>query len=1186
MALYFETARNVYNGAASGTPALSQQTCYNGAASPCTTATFTLPISSIKTTSTLDGTAVKMSVQNFNSNGLLATDNEYDYSGATLSQRQITYASLTNGILDLPATVVTSLGGSSVPTSTVVYGYDENSLTTKTGLPELASVTGSRGNLTSVQYATGAASPTYITTAQYFYDNAGQLVKSEDAALNSTTYSYDSGTDTFLTGVTYPTTGGVAHSTSSTYDVVRGVKLADFDLNGNKTTYTYDLMLRPSTIATPDGGSQTFAYSLSPGSPYTSVSTLHATGSSVTATSYLDPYGRPIMSDTTDVPTHDLVAYAYDANGNLSSASNPYRSGDAIAYTTTAFDVLGRPTTTTDSDGVSQQKAAYLGNAVTITDEAGHQREIVSDALGRTTAVFEPTSSGSLSLETDYLYDQNVTAGSGSTFTTYQNIINQKGGSSSSSSWRTRIFTLDMLGRTIRSSTPEAGTIGYTYPNGSGSCAGTMTLPCTRTDANGTLTTYAYDALNRLTGKTYGGSSIGTGTPAVTYSYDQTSYNGLTIVNGNGLRTGMSDGSGATGWSFDTLGRITSIRKTVNSITEQAGYTYNADGSTNTLTDFAGTVFTYSYDVSGRPTGLVDGASNSYASSGVYNAAGQLTSLNHKLTSTGASYVRSFQFNNRLQPLVISATRNGSNIQSLTYGYGAGGTNNGNILSIANGMDSSRSETFTYDNLNRLASGRDASHWGENYTYDNWSNLYQTQPMSGLAGNNWSVTANGNNQLSNLTYDAAGQVTKDQYSTSYSYDAEGRILSAGTGAYVYDGDGNRVKKTASGTTTLYWPGADNLLDESNSSGSTMGAQVRFDGILVWRANSSGGSGEFLFQDHLGSTRVTADAAGNLRDDSDYQPYGTLYQNYGAAPSDNHYLFTGYESDSETTSDHATFRNLGMTLGRFNRPDPYDGSYDLTNPQSLNRYAYVLDNPLFFIDILGDDSDPSLCYLTASGCGSDGGGAGGGGAYYGSLELAAGSYYVAVSDGQGNTYYYSTASFQMMVPYGSPLGDGITMDSSGNLFCDGSACGSVSIGGGSVSGGAPGGGGGGEGGGGAGGGGSAPNNGNSNSFLKQWWKDVKNCVGNYGLPTIVNDLNPFSLGIGTVADATSSMSQAALAGAAAHSVERGLTVPLRSSIVRAGMTGSEVLGKISGVATMANVVYALGDGAVAEWNGCL
>lgn len=141
----------------------------------------------------------------------------------------------------------------------------------------------------------------------------------------------------------------------------------------------------------------------------------------------------------------------------------------------------------------------------------------------------------------------------------------------------------------------------------------------------------------------------------------------------------------------------------------------------------------------------------------------------------------------------------------------------------------------------------------------------------------------------------------------------------------------------------------------------MGKQVQFAGLLVWHEDSSG-TGNFLFHDHLGSIRVTGSASGTLADDNDYQSFGTLFNNYGASPSDNHYLFTGYESDSDTTTDHATFRNLGLTYGRFNRPDPYDGSYDLTNPQSLNRYSYALNNPLSLIDPTGLEK---ACYWGAA-----------------------------------------------------------------------------------------------------------------------------------------------------------------------------------------------------------------------------
>jgi YD repeat-containing protein len=105
------------------------------------------------------------------------------------------------------------------------------------------------------------------------------------------------------------------------------------------------------------------------------------------------------------------------------------------------------------------------------------------------------------------------------------------------------------------------------------------------------------------------------------------------------------------------------------------------------------------------------------------------------------------------------------------------------------------------------------------------------------------VTANAKNQLSNLTYDSAGEVTHDQYGNIFSYDAEGRLLTAGSGTYVYDGDGNRVKKTAASTVTLYWHGASSLLDESNSAGSTMGKQVQFAGLANFYSTiNSGPSG--------------------------------------------------------------------------------------------------------------------------------------------------------------------------------------------------------------------------------------------------------------------------------------------------------------------------------------------------------
>jgi len=956
---YYETERRIYEGPASGTPLLYTETCYNGVTSPCTTQTLSALPTLIMQTKTLNGTSTSKVGRSYNSNGLITGEADYDYGssgpGSLLRNTTTSYATISSGIVNLPSTVQV-YDGSSHELSATDYGYDETTPSSTSGLPQHTAVYGGRGNQTSVTLVN--ETPQVWQVSHFTYDDAGQVKTFADPYGNQTSYTYDSTTDTFQTQVAMPTIGGVAHVTFATWDVASGANKTTVDQNGKTISYTYDVMERPASASLPDGGSVSQTYALTGSSPYTSASVLHAGSTRVTQTSYLDPYGRTKQTDKTDTPHDDLVSYTYDGNANVSSVSNPYRTGDTPVYSTAIYDALGRATSVTETDS-SALGYLYSGNSVTTTDEASHKRKIVIDGLGRASTVFEPDSSNNLTLETDYLYNQNWTD-SGSTGVSYQTIVNQRGGSTNSANWRTRTFTYDQIGRVIQENTPEAGTVSYTYAGYSGGsysvfCSGSLSLPCTRTDANSTVTTYAYDALNRLTGRTYSGSTIGTNTHSVAYTYDQSSYNGLTITNGIGQRTGMSDGSGSTAWSFDAVGRTAAVRKTVNSVTKQANYTYNADGTPNTVQDFGGTTFTYAYNVAGLATGLTDGSGNSYAASTVYNAAGELASVNHKLTSTGGAYVRSWQYNTRMQPSVISATLNGSTIQSLQYGYGTGGTDNGNILSIVNGMDSTRSQTLSYDYMNRLASAHDGSHWGETYTIDNWGNLYQTTRMSGYTyGNNWSVTASANNQLSNLHYDSAGEVAQDQLSNTYSYDAEGRLLSAGSGSYVYDGDGNRVKKTASSVTTLYWPGAGSLLDESDSTGTTMAKQVNFAGLLVWSASVASG-GRYLFQDHLGSTRITGTAAGGLKDDVDYLPFGSVVANYGSAPSDNHYTFTSYESDqSESSTDYAVYRNLETTMGRFYRPDPYDGSYDATDPQSLNRYSYVTNRVMTGTDPYGLD----------------------------------------------------------------------------------------------------------------------------------------------------------------------------------------------------------------------------------------
>jgi RHS repeat-associated protein len=63
-----------------------------------------------------------------------------------------------------------------------------------------------------------------------------------------------------------------------------------------------------------------------------------------------------------------------------------------------------------------------------------------------------------------------------------------------------------------------------------------------------------------------------------------------------------------------------------------------------------------------------------------------------------------------------------------------------------------------------------------------------------------------------------------------------------------------------------------------------------------------------------------------------------------------YHFAGMDEDG--SSDDAQYRKYNPTQGHWLSTDPYDGSYDFSNPQSFNRYSYALNNPLSFVDPLG------------------------------------------------------------------------------------------------------------------------------------------------------------------------------------------------------------------------------------------
>jgi RHS repeat-associated protein len=180
------------------------------------------------------------------------------------------------------------------------------------------------------------------------------------------------------------------------------------------------------------------------------------------------------------------------------------------------------------------------------------------------------------------------------------------------------------------------------------------------------------------------------------------------------------------------------------------------------------------------------------------------------------------------------------------------------------------------------------------------------------------------------------------------YDTENRLtgLSGGvTASYVYDGDGNRVKETSDGTTTVY---IGNYFEWTGST-VTMKSYYYAGGTRV--AERSGASLYYLLGDHLGSTALTLDSAGNrlaTNTELRYYPYGVARYTAGTTPTS--FNFTGQRKDSGSGLLFYNARWHDPAVGRFLQPDtivPQPG-----DPQSLNRYSYVLNNPVRYIDSSG------------------------------------------------------------------------------------------------------------------------------------------------------------------------------------------------------------------------------------------
>ena len=519
---------------------------------------------------------------------------EYDWgsgqAGALLRETQTQYeGSPYTGlnILNLPS-VQTTLDARGNIVAETNYGYDQYNSGSTGPLNDASGIVGhdsdygtsftTRGNLTNPAQCLNPPNCTNWVNHVRDYDIAGNVVRQDDGNGNHTWFTYnDDGSNEYAFATSIQ--NAYSQITHVTYDYNVGKPTSVTDANGVETRYSFnDNLDRLTQINRAVGTSAethtniqyTSSTDVNIYSDQTSAGQSDQLNAGLHSETIYDGFGR--VSQTLRYRPDgcaDRVMTTYDALGRKYTISNPSGhcgsgADDGLNYLTFySYDALSRltsithtsltdPTQSPSSDPAAASASTnYSGNVSTTMDEAGHARTTTSDALGRIVKVVEDPSSSGLNYSTVYSYDalDDLTC------------VNQgafgANGTCDPSQPHARSFAYDSLKRLIWAKNPESGLTCYGTMSGS-TCNESYDSNgnlLNKTDANGNVMSDSYDALNRLTAKSFSGSNA---TPSASFTYCNGTSNCSNIPYSVGrLQTTSNSNSTANYTGYDALGRVT-----------------------------------------------------------------------------------------------------------------------------------------------------------------------------------------------------------------------------------------------------------------------------------------------------------------------------------------------------------------------------------------------------------------------------------------------------------------------------------------------------------------------------------------------------------------------------------------------------------------------------------------------------
>jgi RHS repeat-associated protein len=874
-------------------------------------------------------------------------------AGSDVFYQLTTYATLVNtNIVDKPqsVTLTDDAAGSTILRESL-FDYDGNT-----------------GNLTRQRDRICAGS---YRANSFGYDTYGNRTAATNAAGIVTQILFDTAYQTFPR---QQTTAG-SYVSSSILDVLSGSLISSTDIKGLVTSNALDSLLRltnTSISTTPNGAASLWVVRYSYGlggivSGASKNSLRIRKNDDVDASNghetwiYYDGLGRSVQTrieaETNGYRVTDTV---YDARGTARWEGQPYFSGGTSTATNHVPPTGTKPGTSRDYDPIARlvkvtpfvdasfSAAGLLQNisvpagdgsspvgptqtayndgtdpwAIVHIDEESKATKFLLDAYGHTNQIVEVTSGGNYT--TTLRYDK---AGS------LTNIADHAGNASE--------YAYNDLGELIIMADPDMGVWEYRRD-----FAGRIRE---QVDAKTNLVRFDYtDPLGRLKSRN-AYNPQGAFVFGVTNFYDSSDDGAFTAFSGQLYKATDSEGWQKNG--YDVRGRTLKTARflTKNGQTYTNQFVYDdADRVRTNIYPANGPTIRQSYDTAGNLSEIrrIDGTNNlAYYQIRGFNALGQQVGINF---GNGVISTNDYWTTSKRLRRVVTFKSGSTNIQDLTYSYDKAA----NVKSITDGVYSgSAAATLTsiqYDDLHRLTSLTHPTQGTKTYSYSAIGNIAANGEI-GADTYNYGVrmphAVKTVGSIRSYGYDANGNMIS-RNGQRLDYDLENRLARVisltSTNIFGYDGGGTRLWKQ--GTNTLQvWIGG---LYEEKQGRVLFHVQTEDLTVCTFDATTTNVF-EYYHNDHLHSTSVLTDKSGNRVQHHEYSAFGRDRFTESAVAFPLSRRYNSKSLDEDTGLYFYGARYYDPELGRFLQPDTIIP--ELGNPQSYNRYSYVLNNPLKHVD---------------------------------------------------------------------------------------------------------------------------------------------------------------------------------------------------------------------------------------------